>query len=51
LNRPSDEVDFDKTVKEKIIKFKSKHPEYNINIFEHTFNFEKDDEEKYVVNY
>lgn len=51
LNRPSNEVEFDKTVKEKILKFKLKHPEYNIHIFEHTFNFKKDDKGKRIVNY
>ena len=51
LNRPSPEVDFDHKVKEKISRFKSKHPEYNIQIFEHTFNFRKNEDWKRVVNY
>lgn len=39
LNRPNAKIDFDKTTKDKIVKFKKAHPEYNIVLFEHTFNF------------
>lgn len=51
LNRPNSSVDFDKTVKDKILKFKQKHPEYNIYTFEKTFNFKKNKKGKWVVNY
>lgn len=40
LNRPNETKEFDKVTKEKILKFKLNHPEYNIHIFEHTFDFE-----------
>ncbi len=39
LNRPDKKTGFDKKTKEKILKFKLDHPEYNITLFEHTFNF------------
>lgn len=39
LNRPNNKVEFDKKTKEKILKFQLAHPEYNIHLFEHTFNF------------
>lgn len=51
LNRPSTEVDFDNETKEKILKFKLNNPGYNIHIFEHTFDFKKDKNGKYIVNY
>ena len=40
LNRPNEREEFDKSTQEKILKFKLNHPEYNIHIFKHTFNFE-----------
>ena len=39
LNRPNNKIEFDKKTKEKILKFQLAHPEYNIHLFEHTFNF------------
>ncbi len=51
LNRPNDTENFDKKVKEKILTFKQKHPEYNICIFEKTFDFKKNKEGKREVNY
>ena len=42
LNRPNNKIEFHKKTKEKILRFKAEHPEYNINIFEHTFNFGKE---------
>lgn len=39
FNRPNNNTEFDKKTKEKILKFKLEHPEYNIHLFEHTFNF------------
>ena len=39
LNRPNDKEEFDKATEEKILKFMLNHPEYNIHLFKHTFNF------------
>lgn len=39
LNRPNDKEEFDKATEEKILKFILNHPEYNIHLFKHTFNF------------
>lgn len=41
LNRPNKETPFDKQTKEKINRFVQQHPEYNITVFEHTFDFGK----------
>ena len=39
LNRPNNKEEFDKATEEKILKFILNHPEYNIHLFKHTFNF------------
>ncbi len=41
FNRPNKETKFDQTTKNKIDEFIKKHPEYNITVFEHTFDFPK----------
>ncbi len=41
LNRPNKDTEFDRETEEKILKFKLNHPEYNIHLFKHTFNFPK----------
>ena len=51
LNRPNEEVPFDQETKEKILRFKKRHPEYNICIFEKTFNFGRDKDWKLKINY
>ena len=40
LNRPNAKAEFDST-RDKVIAFKHAHPEFNICIFEHTFNFKE----------
>jgi hypothetical protein len=40
LNAPNKKTPIDQDTKQKIEKFKCDHPEYNINILEHTFDFE-----------
>ena len=39
FNRPNDKTEFDKATEEKILKFILNHPEYNIHLFKHTFDF------------
>ena len=51
LNKPNEEAEFSKDTKEKILKFKKEHPQYNIHIFEKTFNFKKDENGKDIINY
>ncbi len=41
INRPNKETPFDKETKEKIERFVQQHPEYNITVFNHTFDFAK----------
>ncbi len=41
FNRPNKETKFNQETKNKIDEFIKKHPEYNITLFEHTFDFPK----------
>lgn len=41
FNRPNKETPFDKITKDKIDEFVKKNPQYNITVFEHTFDFPK----------
>ena len=43
LNKPRKEALFDET-REKIYEFKYQHPKYNIQVFEHSFDFDLDEE-------
>ena len=49
LNRPNEHIPFHKETKEKILRFKKRHPEYNICIFEKTFDFQKDENWKLTI--
>lgn len=51
LNRPNKNESFSEDTRQKILKFKKEHPEFNIHIFEKTFNFKKDEKGKYKINY
>ena len=51
LNRPNKNESFSEDTRQKILKFKKEHPEFNIHIFEKTFDFKKDEKGKYKVNY
>ena len=55
LNSPNKRVPIDVNTRKKILDFRKKYPEYNICLFEHTFNFglkkDKDWNEKYDVKY
>lgn len=51
LNKPNKDAPSPLKTQQKIEKFKKEHPEYNICVFEKTFNFQKDKEGKYKVNY
>ena len=51
LNKPNKDAPSPDKTQQKIEKFKKEHPEYNICVFEKTFNFKKDEKGKYKVNY